>query len=291
MRLAGLLFPLFLLFLIGNGLVVFLDREHTLHAITSFLYKPSKHPDLRFTLRALIFGQPEEINAQGFRTKPFSPKTNASRILLLGDSIFFGDHLKKPDTFAEQIEVGLSQQGLQSEVYNLAIPAYTMSQKWASYRIYGKDLKPDIVLLQTHPKDFLDFEDIVVTGLQRLPLVFWMKHRIYSKMPHTATWDDGFQDYLQLKKACESHNIPFCVVYFPFLVQHPFDDDYQKDLDAYTRSGTTVVEVSKFLSAQGRDLESFRVNPQDVIHPNPEANRIIAHDLLPWLIHHLGAAH
>ncbi|MEM9920847.1 MAG: hypothetical protein AAF990_22300 [Bacteroidota bacterium] len=88
------------------------------------------------------------INAQGFRnTMNFDTlpeKSDAKRILLLGDSFLFGLFLADHQTISSCLQQRLPPS---YEVYNLAIPAWGLDQMQVAYQHYLDSIQPDLSIL------------------------------------------------------------------------------------------------------------------------------------------------
>jgi hypothetical protein len=81
-------------------------------------------------------------NSLGLKNPEISQKTNQFRILLLGDSVLNGfetDLLKKRlKEYCPYLKI---------EVINAGVPGYTTKQELDFLKIYGLDLKPDLLIL------------------------------------------------------------------------------------------------------------------------------------------------
>src|SRR5688572_1079159 len=94
---------------------------------------------------------PTRINSFGFRgpeialTKP----SGVFRILMLGDSITYGNAVDWDQTFSYQLQQLLNDQGssMRFEVLNLGVSGYNSRQELASLRELGMQFAPDLVVL------------------------------------------------------------------------------------------------------------------------------------------------
>ena len=90
---------------------------------------------------------PLSTNGRGFRDDPIGPKdADTLRILALGDSFGFGHNVAAADSYPEQMERLLGEQGRRLEVLNLGVPGYNTRQELEQLRLHA-DLTPDLVIL------------------------------------------------------------------------------------------------------------------------------------------------
>jgi len=87
------------------------------------------------------------INSLGIRERPVTRKQGEKRILVLGDSISFGNH-SFPRLLERRFEIRTDPQSVTVEVFNAGIPGYTTYQEVTWYELFGHQIEPDLVLLQ-----------------------------------------------------------------------------------------------------------------------------------------------
>ena len=96
-------------------------------------------------------GIPVNINSLGFRNEEFDKSKPAGvyRILNIGDSVAFGWEIHLEDTYGKQLERMLNNRndGIQYEVINAAIPAWTLEDERNFLLQEGLGYQPDLVLL------------------------------------------------------------------------------------------------------------------------------------------------
>lgn len=113
--------------------------------------RPSTHPELAYELTpgasAEVWGVQVSINAAGYRGPEGVPgKFDGTRVLVLGDSIAFGNHLPVEATFAWQLQDLLKERG-SYEVLNFAVGGYDILQEVARLRLQGLAYEPDVVVV------------------------------------------------------------------------------------------------------------------------------------------------
>ncbi len=130
------------------------DCSHAPQASLGDLVRPSAAPDIVYefkpNLDTCFYGARIHINADGLRARAeyARPKPpGVYRVLLLGDSMTFGQGLRDEDTFATLLERELSAGGITTEVINSGVPGYNTAQEAAYLRRTGMSYEPDCVLI------------------------------------------------------------------------------------------------------------------------------------------------
>lgn len=88
-------------------------------------------------------------NSLGFRTKEIQSKgNNEYRVLLLGDSTFWGVGVNREDTVSTLVEnFGRTNRGINLSVYNYSVSGYNTVQELIVAQTYVRELQPDSVIL------------------------------------------------------------------------------------------------------------------------------------------------
>jgi lysophospholipase L1-like esterase len=91
------------------------------------------------------------INADGFRDRDYEAgKSDAIRIVVLGDSVTFGRGVPLEGTYAKLLEERLNREepgGLRYEVLNLGVSGYNSRQQLEFYKTKGRKYEPDLILI------------------------------------------------------------------------------------------------------------------------------------------------
>jgi len=132
-----------------------------LNGIPRRLYLATSVPDLPYRLRpgvtVHIRNFTVHVNRLGLRgpeTTAISP-SGRRRVLVLGDSVVYGEGLEEPDTFAVLLEGELNGVGgAPFEVLNGAAPGYNTEAELAFLREVGLDLFPHALILGVSLNDF-----------------------------------------------------------------------------------------------------------------------------------------
>jgi len=99
------------------------------------------------------------VNIDFFRSPAlnYTKPENVFRIIVLGDSFTFGEGVLRKDTFVERLEWLLKNEDFDSEfieVLNLGKAGADTKKAHQTYREYGENLDPDLVILQWNTNDF-----------------------------------------------------------------------------------------------------------------------------------------
>jgi len=120
---------------------------------TGFFLAASADPDLAYVLvpdtRGRAWGADISINSLGFRDRDYDHKKpdGAYRILVIGDSITFGNRMLVADTYPEQLEAMCVEADRRVEVLNMGVGGYDPLNEVALLERRGQDLAPDRVVV------------------------------------------------------------------------------------------------------------------------------------------------
>jgi len=112
---------------------------------------PSPYPDLKYELTPGAsgrgWGTDIKINSQGFRGPEPSNNPSTQRIIVLGDSIAFGNFLPLEDTVSFQLQQRLASAGRDAEVLNFGVGGYDTLQEISLLEIRGLKYHPALVVV------------------------------------------------------------------------------------------------------------------------------------------------
>jgi lysophospholipase L1-like esterase len=118
---------------------------------TDFALRPSLYPNLKYELTpgasVKAWGKDIKINSQGFRGPEPSSNPAIERVIVLGDSIAFGNNLELEDTFSFQLQQRLVSQGRNIEILNFGVGGYDTLQEVALLEIRGLKYHPSLVVV------------------------------------------------------------------------------------------------------------------------------------------------
>jgi len=105
------------------------------------------------------------INSDGFRDRefPIDKPDNTIRIIVLGDSITFGEGVELNTTYTKVLESLLNSKNnckYYFEVLNMGIPVYDLLGKIEILKVKGIKYNPDIVILQYNYDDLMNQDRI-----------------------------------------------------------------------------------------------------------------------------------
>jgi lysophospholipase L1-like esterase len=113
--------------------------------------RPSVYPDLKYELTpgasGRVWGTDIKINSQGFRGPEPSSNPATQRVIVLGDSIAFGNNLPLEDTFSFQLQQRLVSQGRNVEILNFGVGGYDTLQEVSLLEIRGLQYHPALVVV------------------------------------------------------------------------------------------------------------------------------------------------
>jgi lysophospholipase L1-like esterase len=135
-----------------------LDR---LNGVPRRLYLATDLPDMAYRLRPGVTVAMKtftiHVNALGLRGAETTqaPAPGRRRILVLGDSIVYGEGLNEPDTFPVLLEQELARRGgTETEVLNGAAQGYDTAAERTYLQEVGVPLAPDAVVLGVSLNDY-----------------------------------------------------------------------------------------------------------------------------------------
>ena len=269
-----------------------------------------------------IRGNLIQINSRGLRDKEYLiPKPPvAYRILVLGDSVAFGDGIRAEDTFVKKLEESLNPNpaGKTVEVLNAGVRGYNTFQELGLLREMGLKYEPDLVLVayvlnDAEPlhkqaglidrkysrliriKNFVKQHSYLYAFLRRnLELA---RHRVtpgefletYDRQfdPDNPGWMASKNSLEEMKILTDAGGIKLLVVVFPRLTGLGSNQIYPaqkiQDQVVLTARGLGIDTLDILPSLKGYDAESLKLTKTDTFHLNPRGNQIIAETLATYI--------
>ncbi len=248
-----------------------------------------------------------------------SPKGDAFRILVVGDSFAWGDGVHPEDTFAYRLETRLDvvSRGNDFEVINWSRPGWNTVAEYRSVAPSIDKISPDLLLLTFVLNDAEPFnlEKLVALrkGLQRREprfalSAFLYRHSLlysiawerientrirraytayYASLYEGPDWKNCLRHLKRFRDLALARSIPMVLLLFP-IFDSPMDDSYSHRAlhDKMREVGQSLeVPVLDLLEAY-RDVDVYRlaVVPYTDAHPNELAHRIAADTILDYLV-------
>ncbi len=119
-------------------------------------------PERWYSLKPGFVGEHNQrlliTNSRGYRDReiPVAKPKGTLRILLLGDSVSFGDGVEEPDVYANHLERMLTARfGAPVEIINTALPGNSPYQEYVDLE-RALDFQPDLVLYQFNLNDVVE---------------------------------------------------------------------------------------------------------------------------------------
>jgi len=160
-RLAGLLVALAIFLVAGELLARALDVVDRLNGYSRVLFTRGPGPDLPYVLRAgldtAFLGTDVRVNRLGFRGPEVAatPAPGVRRVLVLGDSVVFGQGIPDDDTVARALERQLNAARAGTfEVINGGVPGYDTVAEARLLEDRGLRLRPEIVVVGISLNDY-----------------------------------------------------------------------------------------------------------------------------------------
>lgn len=126
------------------------------------------------------------LNNEGMRDFYFKlEKSNATRIVVLGDSFTFGAGVKNvTNIYSKELEYLLRKRG-EYEVYTFAVPGYNAWEEYVMFRDKAVKYKPDILIIGFFLNDMENIDESTKKmsgGVNwRLPLIgYWLREVSYT---------------------------------------------------------------------------------------------------------------
>jgi lysophospholipase L1-like esterase len=260
-----------------------------------------------------------DVGPQGLRDRAYAiPKPpGKKRILLLGDSITYGEFVDGEQTFAKLLERRLGD----VEVINAGVPAYSAYNEVEYYLARGRDFAPDLVIVgvclndvvdpKTHwdvslsrpiPRDAVpnpgrvdrgwigrEPPSVVVNGQRYraflgggtdLTIQVWLD-------PDAPEWRWLRGLYARLRESVRAGGSELAFVIFPFRYQLPPDYPFspQAEIQRYCgREGFECLDVLPRLRSDG--LAGGADPFVDPIHLSPRGHELVAAELDEFLRAH-----
>lgn len=233
-------------------------------------------------------------NELGFRSPPLLPMGSRFRILAIGDSTTFGQHLADNETWPAQLQQLLDPDAEEVEVINAGVIGASSFQGLAFLKTQGLKLKPNLVIATFGFNDWglADLSDRErARAYRRKGLSGMLDIILYSRAPayagneglvQRATPGEYLDHMLAMAKICEEEKIPLVLLVWsnPFEVKDP--------TNTISACRPLLQEVCRITNAECVDLlPPFSTAQEpvflDVIHATPAGCKIVAKSLAAFI--------
>lgn len=292
-----------------------------------------------------------QINSHGFRGREYSKtkKPGTFRIVVIGDSITFGNRLTQDQNYPAVLEALYQRKGQPVEVLNLGLGGYDTLQEVATLADIGLAFDPDLVILgycindigiASGNRQYVERLQQYGRWMYRSRLLQWIRvhaDRILLKQAALSSgqkesFSDEYKDYLAdisqdenllqqmktLRELIDARETKFpyvrdytsdvhlqrlrfaleqlrglqrtktdsfdvLVLNFPFLLQDEKSRPVFQTIDKIIaheagRLGFKVVNLYPIFASE--ELGQLLITPDDGIHPNARAHRLVAETLI-----------
>ena len=233
-------------------------------------------------------------NELGFRSPPLYAVGSRFRILAIGDSTTFGQHVADHETWPAQLQQILDPKAEVIEVINAGVIGASSFQGLSFLNTRGLALKPNVIVATFGYNDWAEAElsdRHRATILQRRgTLQMVMQTLLGGNIPKTnniewrkrATPGEYLDHMIEIANLCRANDIPVILIMWPCLYNQKETGDY---LPPYK---SLIMEASVRSYAHSIDLTPFFENaPEpiflDRVHATPAGYRIVAETLAAYL--------
>jgi len=291
-----ILFVLFLGFWVGE----FYCRKNNICKLAEFRYRDWPNMDIFTTSEVLPFevvsNIPNYTNSLGMRDKEYSlrKKKGIYRIIVLGDSItMYGE-------YTDYLEEDLSREfGSKFEVWNCAIGGHGVKDYYYNLRYRCIKYSPDMLIVGLCINDFALTPVIFKTQDGRMhcyrPFALFKNNsdnflychsNLYrfiliklegmaARRNQTTMESTGRLYMSKIKEIARRQKIPVLAVIFPyFKFDSEFNEDYKVMRKVVAELNVECIDLHTVFNKDERGR--FLDNPDDYIHPNSKAHRIVA---------------
>ena len=181
------------------------------------------------------------INSDGVRDREHTVENprGLPRIVFLGDSVTFGFHLPRAESFPAILEQWLTEHGTPVEIFNVALPGWSTRQQGIAYRRIVRKYNPDQVILGFCLNDVAEMQNnlsrpspVIAFAYKKSNLVRallqvrrWEIHRVEELFAHPvlSTVEQGWQQTLDeirsLAEEVRRDGAEFSLLVLPFRFQ------------------------------------------------------------------------
>ncbi len=250
------------------------------------------------------------INSYGFRDHEFStrkPEGNY-RVVVLGDSITFGQGVRLEDTFPKQLEQSLNKGGdgnSRFQVLNAGVQGYNTVEELAMLRHRVLPLAPDFLIIGFCEPNDPEIETVAPFPIRnalgrasiflRLPLFeylsnrletrivsdLWTKHTRAIYRPDGKPWKECRNALEEMRDICRENHIDLLVVLIPVLCPV----DYYKPERDQLKATLTALDMP-FLETRPiiEDIPEDQLHVSETDHhPSSIVHHLFAESIYNWM--------
>ncbi len=220
-------------------------------------------PPMYFQFKKGYHSKYVNINSLGMRSPEFKPDSQKKKLLVIGESIYFGPKiLNEKNLWCYQLQDILQQNNIDNwDIYNAGFPGYNTYQYVEWWNKTLKDIKPDILILQLGANDITQAS---IMGKNWKPGTPWpwefiMRQQRKSKWWQKLLFYSCLYFIYRRKKITESKGFEAADTVFKLEEIIPIIEENAKKIILEAQS----METKVILSSMGFvfDLNSLKENP------------------------------
>ena len=197
-----------------------------------YILRASAYPDLKYELTPGATGGLSDtdikINSQGFRGPEPSSSPSGQRVIVLGDSIAFGNSMFSEDTFSSQLQQRLYSGKQDVEILNFGVGGYDILQEVSLLEIRGLKYHPNMVVVAYCLNDI----SIASTNLEQIE---WRRsQRSFLYRSRLAQFVSTNIEKIRLKRWLSHMNQP-----------EVFHREYEHQIDPISDDEVELVDLMK----------------------------------------------
>ncbi len=262
------------------------------------------------------YRNPIIINSTGLRDSEYTFKKpeNVFRVLVLGDSVAFGDGVRSEDTFEKQMEGLWSLEAKNVEVLNAGVRGYNTASELALFKEVGLRYSPSLVIVAYVLNDAeptskqMGLIDKKYSFLMTLKdyakehfYLYSLFRRCFEIARHEASpktfietyedqfhpdhpgWKESYASLEAIHRLANENNIRLLLAVFPRLEGlragevYPAQSIQNQVLEAGRELGIDTFDLLPAL--KGQDEALLKIEARDTFHPNRQGHLLIARAL------------
>ncbi len=270
---------------------------------------------------AIYYGAPVTVNSNGYRGMelPNATSEEVLRVVVVGDSMTFGNGVGEKETYPYQLEEWFSDHasGWSASSANLGVPSYNTEQVAIQLEEMGLPLEPDLVIYGFFVNDAapkgtaiswarpdpgiiqsLTEGSYLIRFLQnQIPLLLTTVRKglgitarsegyIEYFREGTPTWNACQNSLQSMRNLCQDAGIPFAVVLIPFWVDfenYPWEDCHRIVADELEELNVPVLDLAQAWADEGVNGRDYWIDIHQS-HPTGEGYRLLVDTVGPFLL-------
>lgn len=226
-------------------------------------------------------------------------KDNEYRITIVGDSVTFGEGIKRnEDIFSQVLEDNLNQKQsvVKVKVFNYAASAYSVKEMVATFKYRMIDLEPDLALMAIIPDDFdlsrvagvdkwgysvnykmsgfVSKDSVIKRLLRKVHLTYVLRDIHYRWLNKKQNMSDessrvelpeSYEYIKQFKETSEEFHVPYGIVLLP-TVNNRFTNLISEQLDKDNITFVDLTSIGNEFTADQFMASKFDGHPSYLVH-------------------------